>query len=105
MAFCPSATMGQRLRQARTALAVSEDFVAATLGLSVDSYRSIESGAAGLSPGNVIRAAQLFGVHPSSLCIDLGADAPQEPKPETSAANVVDLASARDAARLRRTNQ
>jgi transcriptional regulator with XRE-family HTH domain len=92
-----SKTVGRKLQLARAQLAASEDFVAAALGLSVEAYRSVEEGTAQLSPGRVIQAAQLFGLQPSALCIDVPVDiagAPSRPQ-LASPAQVIDLAAAR----------
>jgi DNA-binding XRE family transcriptional regulator len=92
-----SKAVGRKLQMARVQLAASEDFVAAALGLSVEAYRCIEDGTARLSPGRVIQAAQLFGLQPSALCIDVEADQAQAKVPTTPAApaEVIDLAATR----------
>jgi transcriptional regulator with XRE-family HTH domain len=88
--------VGRKLHVARTQLAASEDFVAAALGLSIETYRAVEAGTAPLSPGHVIQAAQLFGLQPSVLCIDTDVPAaePFAPRPMPPA-DVIDLAAAR----------
>jgi hypothetical protein len=95
----PSASkaIGRKLKVARNQLEASEDFVAAALGLTVEDYRSVESGTAQLSPGRVIQAAQLFGLQPSVLCIQSDSDGGKDevrPKPGTPA-SVIDLGAVR----------
>lgn len=90
----PGKSVGRKLQAARNQLEASEDFVAAALGLSVEAYRCVEAGTAQLSPGHVIQAAQLFGLQPSSLCIELDERARAD-KADNHQAVVIDLAAVR----------
>jgi transcriptional regulator with XRE-family HTH domain len=61
------ATFGQRVKQAREALYLSQAELAVKAGISKNTLNRIETGKAGAIPRTVRRLAEALGVAPASL--------------------------------------
>ena len=60
-------TLGERIKAHRTALGMSQEKLAQSLGVTAQAVSKWETGAAEPSPSNLLALAKLYGVDPGDL--------------------------------------
>jgi transcriptional regulator with XRE-family HTH domain len=59
--------VGKNVRIKRTEIALSQDYIADQLGLSLSEYQECEAGDRRFSPERLLKLARLIGVNPEDL--------------------------------------